>query len=46
MKKQLPAGFKTNFSGSSTGADTECLSSHFALAAENQAAKKVSSDCL
>lgn len=44
MNKQLAADFKTNFSGSSTGADTECLSSHFVLTTEKQAAKKVFSD--
>lgn len=46
MNKQLAADFKTNSSGSSTGADTECLSSHFALTTEKRAAKKVFSDCL
>lgn len=46
MNKQLAADFKTNSSGSSTGAHTECLSSHFALTTEKQAAKKVFSDCL
>lgn len=39
MNKQLAADFKTNSSGSSTGADTECLSSHFALSTEKKATK-------
>lgn len=41
MNKQLAAYFKTNSSGSSTGTDTECLSSHFALK-KNKLQKKFS----
>lgn len=41
MNKQLATDFKTNSSGSSTGTDTECLSSHFALTTEKHVTKKV-----